>query len=575
MFQIPNKVEGNTYNTEEFNKGVREELQTFVTDSGQSFNPNDPTQMVQAVNRIAFNRTTLKEAVGSSGAAYQLETVVASVEALKVLENGSVFYFKATNANTTTTPTIIINTLDPLPSPIPLRNQDGTTLYIGQLQAGDIVTVYYNEDDGRCEIIDDSGILNTTRDVNFSNFHNVVSFTPTGNVYLLQSPGGSQSIYQGYIIRFKATDTITGATHISLSETTSVNIPLRKNGRELVAGDIKAGDVITATAPGDGTFQIISQTFQSWLNTENQLVSKDLNGNFGIVYNHNRVGGAGGGTYQIVETDNKKNFFISNINNPTTIVLPSKTETWAPDFEMRVIFYEPYQPVTFQAPSGEVFQRDGLNQSSYTLRQYGSNSNITLIITYFGPSQGFIITGLDGADRDNQGAGRIANQNDVDTGTDDRRWVTPKTFHQGLINAGYINIKDNNPIGTIREFGNDFNPNSDPAFSSGGMVWTEINAGYVSQTTNTPGQAGTYAGANSFQSGSTNGHTLTIAQIPPHAHPIPNTGNIREGNSDQGQVRPVSTQKNPLNTLEVGGGQAHSHVLDGKVFYVRKWMRTT
>lgn len=582
MKQVPTKNIGDTLSSEEFDFGGNAERKNFVTDTGQSFDQANQKQMLQSANRIAFARTSLKETAGSTGAAYKLGIIQVGSEPLTSLLDGSTFRFKVVNANTTETPTIIINSLNPLPPAIPLRNQDGSDLYIGQLAVGDIVTVYYNEIESRCEILSDNSILNETRDVNLSNFHNVVSFTPAGNVYLLQSPGGSQPIYHGYIIRFKATDTITGATHISLSETTSLNIPLRKNNRELVAGDIKMGDVITAVASNDNTFQIISQTFQTWLNSSNQVVSKDLEGGERVIY-YNASSTqhlAGGSPYQLTELDDKKTFLISSFTGTQTIVLPSKTAPFAPNFTCEFSVYEPFGgQIVFEAPPGETFLRDGGDNSSYTLRlNYGDfakliGSNVRLKIFFISDFSGFILSGVDNATYDVQGVGTIARQQLVDAGVDEQAWVTSKTFKQGLINAGYIGIKDNNPVGTIREFGNDFDPNSDPAFSSGGMVWTEINAGYVCQTTNTPGQAGTYAGANSFQGGGTNGTSLTIAQIPAHTHPV-------EYVNDTGKdTLPVAIGTNSavhadINTKPVGGSQAHSHVLDGKVFYVRKWMRT-
>lgn len=583
MFQIPNKVEGNTYNTEEFNKGVREELQTFITDTSQSFNPNDPTQMVQAVNRIAFNRTTLKEAVGSSGAAYQLETVVANVQALKVLENGSIFYFKAIHANTTKTPTIIINTLDPLLTPIPLKRQDGSDLYIGQIKVGDIVSVHYNATAGRAEVFQDNDPINELRNVNEGNFHNVISFNPVGNVYTLQSPVGISGAYQGYLIRFKATNTITGAAHITIPSTAYTDIPLEKDNRQLVAGDITAGDVIEAVTSGDGTFQIVKQTFQTWLNTDNQLVSKDLNGDNVPVYNFEPLEViTGTGTRTLTEADNKKQFMVSSFSGTQTIILPSKTAPYAKQFECYFALFEPFGGViTFEAPAGESFLRDGLGKSSYTLRiNYGgfsglTGSNLHFKIHYVDASNGFILTGADGATTDVQGVGRIATNPEALAGTNETAWITPASLHYALNNLGYFNFEQANPVGTIRSFGNDFDPNTTAPFNTGSMVWTPITEGYVPQTTTTPGQAGQYAGANSFQGGSTNGHTLVIGEIPDHVHSINNVARpVQEGSADIPIIGPPPPTASNMNTGSAGGNQAHSHVYNGKVHYRRDWQRT-
>ncbi len=75
--------------------------------------------------------------------------------------------------------------------------------------------------------------------------------------------------------------------------------------------------------------------------------------------------------------------------------------------------------------------------------------------------------------------------------------------------------------------------------------------------------AGSVAYSTLFGRTATDGYTLQIADIPPHAHSYQGPTNQGFTSGNNAQVHPVPGT--PTNTSSIGGGGSHSHNIDMRV----------
>ena len=276
------------------------------------------------------------------------------------------------------------------------------------------------------------------------------------------------------------------------------------------------------------------------------------------------------------------------------VIQLSPIASYSTTFLYTMYAYEPIPfKITFKAAPGEVFTRNGVDHTEYTLN-LTTYSNAIFTLSFLSLSRGLMLSGNDGATEGVQGLARIATQAQVNAGTDDQAYVTSKTLEDkgtfvGLdavypIGSDYFNSKSNFSIANL------------PG-AVAGFVWTPIPDDCVVQTTTSASSVGLVAG-ESATSGSTQGHLVTTAEIEEHTHFIArkeeNYGNAgvtrgetgrsvidwMDAPSPGGNSYILASSKLPGATANVGltsksgGGQEHSHKLGLQTYRTRGWTRT-
>ena len=140
------------------------------------------------------------------------------------------------------------------------------------------------------------------------------------------------------------------------------------------------------------------------------------------------------------------------------------------------------------------------------------------------------------------------------------------------INKNWLTIY---PIGSIYMCVNDINPSE--VF---GGTWVQIKDRFLLAAGDTYNNGATGGSATHTPSGTVNGHTLTVNEIPSHNHVY--SGAKYYGSADGSLLTNVWSETDEVyQTTNTGGGQAHSHTFTGAssntmppYLAVKVWKRT-
>lgn len=159
---------------------------------------------------------------------------------------------------------------------------------------------------------------------------------------------------------------------------------------------------------------------------------------------------------------------------------------------------------------------------------------------------------------------------EINTGTDDAKFVTPKAIKDSYI---FSIMSTLNPIGTIREFNVSTNPNTLLGFGT----WAAFGTGRVTVAID--------VGQTEFdtlaETGGAKTHTLISAEMPVHTHIQDSHAHTRAGSSSGGSggIRydattgtTITVDSTTATNQNTGGGGAHNNLQPYIVVY--RWCRT-
>lgn len=154
--------------------------------------------------------------------------------------------------------------------------------------------------------------------------------------------------------------------------------------------------------------------------------------------------------------------------------------------------------------------------------------------------------------------------------------ATSKVLNRNLSNIendGIKNILDIlKPIGSTEMMLGNINP---PLQGVLGVSWQVIDSGQALMT-GTTSTVGTISGDNLLDTGSTNGHVLSIAEMASHTHPVyahNSGGGVLTKNNNNGSSTNANAGSEPSGST--GGNQPHLHILNVKNIKVLLWKRVS
>jgi hypothetical protein len=585
MRDVPNKVAGDLYTTDDFNEGVNKPLRSVLIDSGQGFNSLDDAQILKSIVTLNASRASYKENAGSTGTAYLIELVDTGKQDLFELNAGTTISLVITNANAVTAPTIAFINEPAIPAKT-IKRLDGAPLAIGELEAGLLVDLYYDGTDFLVKNLNDATSL---QDIEEEQLYTVTGVT--GNEYTLSRSVGLNptAYYNGMIVKFISTQTNTDAVTLKITGLAAVSL-VESQSAVMRIGDISNGDLIYAMySTASNNFRVIKKTERVRIkaSTGNNLLeflTPDAN-YYTIANGDDMMLWVTGNPIDIDISDDKKDLYILNNEAAYTVNLPDSA-TLSPNFSLSLVNITvadtvlnfPYNGSDQLVVNGIVY---GTSAASLTLpKSAGSVVKIRAL-------QGNWYINADAkASQTAGGYTYYADQATVDAGVVSDQAVSPLT----LKNTPFIvNLNVVYPV-TSKFFADSPLMVTDPdqiVPGWGVFTWNTLAGGAGARfvhmiATTTAVQTTGVLGSNDAISGSTNGHGLNINEGPRHNHYMfgdivvpnggfstPNQSAARELNNDSfSKYSMAGTHLDPGTGLtgESGNGAPHSHILSIKCY---------
>ena len=353
MRNVPNKVVGDTYTSQELNEGGLDEDKNMITDTLQNFDNTSVSQKMQAVILAAGNRLTYIENTGSTGSAYKVKNLQSTSDQAKFIQNGFKFTLIFTNENTVINPTI---EFDGILGTYNIVDKDSNPIKLSLFKANSIVEFVYN---GTKFLV--ASVLTSQEDINKNNFYTSVYTSP--NYLLTNNVANPTAYYDGMIINFVANSKSDTAVTITINGLSSIS--LVKAGGELSYNDILLGSLVSASYYG-GKFYLMKNK-DNFISNSNNTYSSFDNDNISRKSAFN-IGGLAGYSSNVTLTalQSHQKIKIANTANVVQITLP-QWSTCDDNCEFPVMVQSSLHAASIIAHTGELINYNGVAQASINL----------------------------------------------------------------------------------------------------------------------------------------------------------------------------------------------------------------
>ena len=353
MRNVPNKVVGDIYTSQELNEGGLDEDKHMITDTLQNFDNNSVSQKMQAIILAAGNRLTYIENIGSTGSAYKVKNLQSTSDQAKFIQDGFKFTLIFTNTNIVSNPTIefdgIIGTYN-------IVDNNNNPLQLNIFKLNSFVEFVYN---GTNFVI--ASILTSPEDINKNNFYSSTYTSP--NYLLINNIVNPTSYYNGMVINFVSNSKSNASVKLKIGGLTAISL-INDNG-EVSYNDILLNSLVSAIYYS-GHFYLLKVKNNIIVNSNNTYSAFD-NSNIGrrSAFNINGLASYSSNV-TLSPLQSHQKIKINNIANHVQIVLPQ----WSAcddNCEYPIMIESSNHSVSFIAFTGEFIQYDGISQSSISL----------------------------------------------------------------------------------------------------------------------------------------------------------------------------------------------------------------
>lgn len=353
MRNVPSKIAGDTYTSQELNEGTLNEDKHIITDTLQNFDSTSVSQKMQAIILAAGNRLTYIEDTGSTGAAYKVKNLQSTSDQAKFIQDGFKFTLIFTNTNTVPNPTIefhgIIGTYN-------IVDNNNNPLKLNIFKLNSFVEFVYN---GTNFVV--ASILTSQEDINKNNFYSSTYTSP--NYLLTNNIVNPTSYYNGMVINFVSNSKSNAPVKLKIGSLTAISL-INDNG-EVSYNDILLNSLVSAIYYS-GNFYLLKIKNNIIVNSNNTYSAFDnSNVNRRSAFN---IGGLA--TYSsnvnLSPLQSHQKIKINNTSNSVQITLPAWS-TCDDNCEYPIMIESSDNAVSFAAYNNEFIAYNGIIQSSISL----------------------------------------------------------------------------------------------------------------------------------------------------------------------------------------------------------------